>query len=61
MFGANLVGATVGGFLEYLGMALGTRSLGLFVIAAYAVSMACLFFSRRITVTDQPAYSRESA
>jgi len=38
LFGANLIGATVGGFCEYLGMAIGLHLLMLLVLAAYAVS-----------------------
>jgi len=36
--GANLVGATAGGFCEYLGMSTGTRALTLVVLAAYGLS-----------------------
>jgi hypothetical protein len=39
--GANLVGAMIGGFCEYLGMATGLRVLYLLVMAAYAASLAC--------------------
>jgi hypothetical protein len=38
-FGANLVGAMVGGFAEYLSMASGSRSLVAVVMAAYLVSL----------------------
>jgi hypothetical protein len=38
LLGANLIGATAGGFLEYLSMATGTRALLLLVLAAYAAS-----------------------
>jgi len=41
LFGANLVGATLGGFCEYLGMAIGSRGVFSIVIAAYAASLAC--------------------
>jgi len=41
-FGANLVGATLGGFVEYLGMLLGYRNLSLIIIVAYAVSLLAL-------------------
>lgn len=34
-FGANLLGATLGGFAEYLGMSLGSRNLSGILIAAY--------------------------
>ena len=40
-FGANLIGATIGGFAEYLSMAIGFQNLSLLVIAAY---LASLFF-----------------
>ena len=39
--GANLIGAMIGGFCEYLGMATGTGTLMLLVIAAYGISMGC--------------------
>lgn len=42
VFGANLVGAMVGGFAEYLGMAFGSRSLVVVVIGAYLVSLAAI-------------------
>jgi hypothetical protein len=45
-FGANLVGATIGGFAEYLGMATGYHALSLLVVAAYLGSLVC----RRRTV-----------
>jgi hypothetical protein len=38
-FGANLVGAMVGGFAEYLSMATGRQSLVVVVIGAYGVSL----------------------
>jgi hypothetical protein len=38
-FGANLVGAMLGGFAEYLSMATGRRSLLVLVVAAYLVSL----------------------
>jgi len=40
-FGANLLGATLGGFCEYLGMAIGYRRLTLVVVAAYLASLLC--------------------
>jgi hypothetical protein len=46
LFGANLLGATIGGFCEYLGMATGSRWLMLLVFGAYAGSMMCLALSR---------------
>ncbi|MFI5349071.1 MAG: spermidine synthase [Elusimicrobiota bacterium] len=47
LFGANLIGAMLGGFLEYLSMAAGRRSLTLVLIAAYAASFVCLRVWRR--------------
>jgi hypothetical protein len=41
VFGANLIGATVGGFAEYLGMAMGTHALWWIVIGAYTASFLC--------------------
>lgn len=41
-FGANLVGAMLGGFAEYLSMATGRASLVFVVIAAYLVSLAAV-------------------
>lgn len=38
-FGANLIGATLGGFSEYLGMALGYHGLSVLVIVAYLASL----------------------
>lgn len=40
-FGANLIGAVIGGFCEYLAMLTGNSSLLLLVIAAYLVSFGC--------------------
>jgi len=42
LFGANLIGAMIGGFAEYLGMAVGSHHLSYLVIAAYAGSLLCL-------------------
>ena len=42
LFGANLLGATVGGFCEYLGMWTGNEALSYIVIAAYLASLACV-------------------
>ena len=42
VFGANLVGAMVGGFCEYLGMAVGTGSLMGIVLGAYVASWLCV-------------------
>ena len=40
-FSANLIGATIGGFLQYLAMAVGMHLLLLLVTASYAASLAC--------------------
>jgi hypothetical protein len=47
LFGANLIGAMVGGFAEYLGMAVGSQQLSYLVIAAYAGSLLCILNERR--------------
>jgi hypothetical protein len=47
-FGANLLGAMVGGFCEYLGMAIGNHRLSLLVIVAYLGSLFILATSRRL-------------
>jgi hypothetical protein len=49
LFGANLIGAMIGGFSEYFGMAVGSHRLSLLVIAAYAGSLLCLLATRRTT------------
>jgi len=46
-FGANLVGAMVGGFAEYLSMASGSRSLVVVVIGAYVVSLVATVVGQR--------------
>jgi hypothetical protein len=46
LFGANLIGAMVGGFSEYLGMAVGSHHLSYLVIIAYAGSLLCLLNNR---------------
>jgi len=45
--GANLVGAMIGGFSEYLGMAIGHRNLILLIAGAYLSSLLCLIFAKR--------------
>lgn len=47
LFGANLIGAMIGGFAEYLGMAVGSQHLSYLVIAAYAGSLLCLLADRQ--------------
>jgi hypothetical protein len=46
VFGANLIGAMLGGFCEYLGMAVGNHRLSLLVMVAYLGSMLVLARSR---------------
>jgi hypothetical protein len=41
LFGANLIGATLGGFSEYLGMWTGSQALGYLVLFAYIASLLC--------------------
>jgi hypothetical protein len=50
VFGANLVGAMVGGFAEYLSMATGSRSLVAIVIGAYIVSFMAVSFHAKQSV-----------
>ena len=38
-FGANLIGAMIGGFSEYLSMKVGNRNLTCLVMGAYLVSL----------------------
>lgn len=46
-FGANLIGAMIGGFSEYLGMAIGSHQLALLVVVAYMGSLLFLLIARR--------------
>jgi hypothetical protein len=46
VFGANPVGAMVGGFAEYLSMAIGSRGLVVVVIGAYLVSLAAVSIAK---------------
>lgn len=46
LLAANLIGATVGGFCEYLGMAMGVHPLLLLVMAAYCASLLCRAIGR---------------
>jgi hypothetical protein len=56
-FGTNLIGATVGGFAEYLGMAVGSHALSLIVMAAYVASWLCRTWGRgrRSNELESPA------
>jgi hypothetical protein len=47
VFGANLIGAMVGGFCEYLGMAVGNHRLSLLVAIAYLGSLLVVANARR--------------
>jgi len=47
-FGANLIGAMLGGFCEYLAMAVGNHRLSLLVIIAYLGSLLVLASARRL-------------
>jgi hypothetical protein len=46
-FGANLIGAMVGGFCEYFAMAVGSHRLSALVAAAYLLSLLLLLIARR--------------
>lgn len=46
LFGSNLIGATIGGFCEYLGMWIGSEALSYIVIAAYVASLVSVLPSR---------------
>jgi hypothetical protein len=48
LLGANLIGAMIGGFSEYLGMAIGSQNLALLVVAAYGASLVCRVLATRI-------------
>ncbi len=51
LLAANLIGATIGGFLEYIAMAIGTRNLLLIIVVAYIGSMLCWRLSVRFPAT----------
>jgi hypothetical protein len=46
-FGANLIGAMLGGFSEYLAMAIGNRHLTLLLVGMYLASMVCVTLARK--------------
>jgi Spermine/spermidine synthase domain len=60
LLAANLIGATIGGFLEYVAMAIGTRDLLLIVAAAYLGSLLCWWISRR-SMAGRPQFGAENA
>jgi hypothetical protein len=47
VFGANLIGAMVGGFCEYLVTAIGNHRLSVLVMVAYLASMLVMAYARR--------------
>lgn len=51
-FGANLIGAMLGGFCEYFGMMIGSQRLSLMVIALYLASLFLLRAVRRNATVD---------
>lgn len=54
LLAANLIGATIGGFLEYLSMVTGTRALMLIVAAAYLISLLCRYVANRGSARSNP-------
>jgi hypothetical protein len=46
-FGANLIGATVGGFAEYSSMAIGFKNVSLLVMAAYLASLCLMIWNKK--------------
>ncbi|MCI0416418.1 hypothetical protein L0222_26890, partial [bacterium] len=52
LFGWNLIGATLGGLLEYTSMALGYGALALLVALCYSVSAICLLAPKRTIVVS---------
>ena len=53
-FGANLIGAMLGGFCEYLGMWVGSQALGAIVASAYGLSLLCALGQRRAAKLPLP-------
>ncbi len=61
-FGTNLIGATIGGFCEYLGMAIGSNALSLIVMAAYVASWLCWTWGRnRREIETEPSVPTAAA
>jgi hypothetical protein len=52
LFGSNLIGATIGGFCEYLGMWIGSEALSYIVIAAYVASLISILAARNPRVSS---------
>ncbi len=52
LLAANLLGATLGGFCEYLGMAIGARALLLIVMAAYIASLICRLQNKKTPISQ---------
>jgi MFS family permease len=59
LFGWNLIGATVGGVIEYSSMYLGYSSLAVVVAVSYAIVTALLVFARRSQTRPERAVSPE--
>jgi hypothetical protein len=57
LLGTNLLGATVGGFSEYLSMAIGMRALMLIVIAAYLGSLLCRLNGRQVVGSRRASFA----
>jgi SET family sugar efflux transporter-like MFS transporter len=55
LLAANLIGATLGGFCEYLGMAVGVHALMLIIMAAYLASLLCRLLGRGSAGSSIPA------
>jgi hypothetical protein len=51
LLGANLIGAMIGGFSEYLGMAIGSQNLALLVVGTYGASFVCRLLGARSSAT----------
>ena len=59
VFGWNLLGATLGGILEYTSLALGYGALALLVAAAYTLAFTFLYLARRAEApASKPARAR---
>ncbi len=54
-FGANLIGAMIGGFSEYLSMLIGNQKLMFIIIAAYLVSLTLQVQLTKATKSATPS------
>jgi len=50
--GANIVGSVLGGWTEYVTMALGIQAMAWVALGFYACSAACLVAERRVAVEE---------